>query len=107
VQKSQILSYWTTVYGPLSPPSRERFLRRQEVQRLTRYPDDVVERAIRYSNLLADALNFAAILNNPPAELPPEPRATDAPAPVLDRPRRDDRDLHKQIGPVQNYADDF
>jgi hypothetical protein len=107
VRKAQILDYWISLYGPLSPPSRERFLRRQEVRRLTRYPDDLVKRAIRYSNLLADALNFAAILNNPLAELPAEPRSTDAPAPVLHHRPRDDRDLHKTIGPTQNYDDDF
>jgi hypothetical protein len=77
------------------------------VRRLTRYPDEVVERALRCSSLLADALNFAAILNNPLADVPPEPRSTDAPAPVLQGRPRDDRALHKQIGPTQNYEDDF
>ena len=37
---------------------RERFLRRQEVKRLTRYPDDLVKRAVRYSSKLADALEL-------------------------------------------------
>jgi hypothetical protein len=80
---------------------------RQEVRRLPRCPDDVVKRAIRYSNLLADALNFAAILNNPLGRLPPESRSTDAPPPVLPHGRRDDRALHHTIGPTQNYEDDF
>jgi hypothetical protein len=107
VRKAQILDYWVSVYGPLSAASRDRFLRRQEVRRLTRYPDDLVKRAIRYSNLLSDALNFAAILNSPLGELPPEPRVTDAPAPALQHRRRDDSPLHKKIGPTQNYGDDF
>ena len=107
VRKSQILDYWISQYGPLSPISRERFLRRQEVKRLIRYPDDLVKRAIRYSSLLADALNFAAVLNNPLGELPPEPRQTDAPAPAAHHRHRDDRAMHQKIGPIQNYEDDF
>jgi hypothetical protein len=108
VRKSDILNYWISEYGPLSPISRERFLRRQEVRRLTRYPDDLVKRAIRFSNLLADALNFAALLNNPLGELPAEPRKTDARAPTQRRDRhRDDRLMHQKIGPIQNYEDDF
>jgi hypothetical protein len=107
VRKAQILAYWISVHGQLSRPSRERFLRRQEVQRLTRYPNDLVRRAIRYSNLLADAVNFAAILNNPLGELPPEPRSTDAPPPAARRLPNDDRGLHKKIGATQNYDDDF
>jgi hypothetical protein len=107
VRKAQILDYWVSVYGPLSAASRDRFLRRQEVRRLTRYPDDVVERAIRYSNLLADALNFANILTNPLGVLPPEPRTTDSPAPALRHRRHDDRQLHQKIGPTQNYGADF
>jgi hypothetical protein len=107
VRNSQILDYWISQYGPLSAASRQRFLRRQEVSRLTRYPDDLVKRAIRYSNLLADVLNFTAILNNPLGQLPPEPRSTDAPAPAREDTRRDDRALHHKIGPIQNYEDDF
>src|SRR5689334_14509696 len=107
MRKSEILDYWVGQYGPLSRPSRERFLRRQEVRRLTRYPDDLVKKAIRYSNLLADALSFAAILSNPPHEAPPDPRSTDAPPPVKRRPYPNDRALHENIGPVQNYEDDF
>jgi hypothetical protein len=107
VRKGQILDYWVSVHGPLSAASRDRFRRRQEVRRLTRYPDDVVKRAIRYSNLLADALNFAAILTNPLGVLPPEPRATDAPAPAARHRRPDDRPLHQRIGPTQNYGADF
>jgi hypothetical protein len=103
----EILDYWTRIYGPLSSGSRERFLRRQEVRRLTRYPGDLVKRAIRYSNLLSDAVNFAAIFNNPLGELPPEPRATDAPPPAPQHRPRDDRALHSRIGPTQNYEDDF
>ena len=52
MRRSEILRYWMSQYGPLSKPSRERFLRRSEVARLTRYPDDLVKRAIRYSNLM-------------------------------------------------------
>ena len=106
MRKSQILDYWISQYGPLSAASRQRFLRRQEVRRLTRYPDDLVKSAIRYSNMLADA-RYAAVLNNPLGQLPPEPRSTDAPAPALERTRRDDRALHHKIGPIQNYEDDF
>ena len=38
-------------YGPLSPASQKRFLQRQETGRLARYPDDVVRKAINWSNL--------------------------------------------------------
>jgi hypothetical protein len=107
VRKSEILDYWISQYGQLSPLSRERFLRRQEVRRLTRYPDELVKRSIRCSSLLADALNFAAILNNPSAALPPEPRKTDAPPPAQRQQHRDDRVLHQTIGPTQNYEDTF
>jgi hypothetical protein len=107
MRKSEILDYWISLYGPLSAASRQRFLRRQEVRRLTRYPDDLVKRAIRYSSLLTDALNFAAVLNNPLGQLPPEPRSTDAPPPVLPHGRRDDRALHHTLGPLQDYEDDF
>jgi hypothetical protein len=107
MRKSEILDYWVSQYGPLSRTSRERFLRRQEVRRLTRYPDDLVQKAIRYSNLLADALSFAAVLSSPLRDVPPEPRRSDAPPPAK-RPRHsDDRALHEKIGPVQNYEDDF
>ena len=65
MRKSQILDYWISQYGPLSAASRLRFLRRQEVRRLTRYPDDLVKRAIRYSNLLADARQLRRDLEQP------------------------------------------
>ena len=107
MRKKEILDYWVGQYGGLSPASRERFLRLQEVRRLSAYPDDLVKRAIRSSNLLADAVNLAAILNNPLKDLPPEPRFTDSPAPAAPRHRPDDSALLHKMGPTQLYEDDF
>jgi hypothetical protein len=50
MRKSQILECWMSRYGQLSDASRERFLRRREVARLTRYPDAVVRAAIGWSS---------------------------------------------------------
>ncbi len=101
-------------YGPLSASSQERFLQRHETRRLTRYPDDIVRKAINWSNLLADALSFAhsAYEGEAPA-LPPEPHAPSQPGRtqrVAEASRRRpelDRRLAQTIGPVQNYEDTF
>jgi hypothetical protein len=123
MRKSQILEYWMSRYGELSDASRERFLRRQEVARLARYPDTVVRAAIGWSNLLADALSFAhSAFEGEPRPLPPEPSEPSPPAkrdrpPSAARPRQAERDagarqpvdteLAKKVGPVQRYDDDF
>jgi hypothetical protein len=123
VRKAEILGYWISRYGDLSPASRERFLRRQEVARLTRYPDAVVRTAINWSNLLADALRFAhSAYEGETRPLPPEPSehsppTTEPRSSPVDRPRRAERgattrrpvdaDLAKKIGPVQSYEDGF
>jgi hypothetical protein len=121
MRKAQILHYWMSRYGNLSRASRERFLRRQEVARLTRYADDVVHAAIRWSNLLADALSFAnSAYEGEPRPLPPEPGEPSSP--VTARPSRADArrvehdaakrypvdaDLAKKIGAIQSYEDTF
>jgi len=123
MRKSQILEYWMSRYGQLSGASRERFLRRQEVARLTRYPDAVVRAAIGWSNLLADALSFAhSAYEGDPKPLPPEPsvpsaRHEEKRRSPTSRPwqaereagarRPVDTDLARKIGPVQRYEDDF
>jgi hypothetical protein len=121
VRKADILGYWMSRYGELSAASRERFLRRQEVARLTRYPDAVVRAAINWSNLLADALSFAhSAYEGEPRPLPPDPAEPSPPASRkpsrAERPRRErgaatrrpvDADLAKRIGPVQSYEDTF
>jgi hypothetical protein len=123
MRKANILEYWMSRYGDLSALSRERFLRRQEVGRLARYPDPVVRAAINWSNLLADALSFAhSAYEGEPRPLPPEP-ADPSRLPVEKQPttigrtrrarrdggkrRRVDADLAKKIGPVQSYEDTF
>jgi hypothetical protein len=102
-------------YGPLSPASQERFLQRQETARLARYPDEVIRKAIGWSNLLADALSFAhSAYEGEPSSLPPEPH-TPTPAgrtrPVAEARRARNPDLDRRlaevIGPVQNYEDSF
>jgi hypothetical protein len=121
MRKAQILQYWMSRYGNLSDMARERFVRRQEVARLTRYPDDVVHAAIRWSNLLADALSFAnSAYEGEPRPLPPEPGEPSPP--VTARPSRAhsrrvehgaakrypvDANLAKKIGPIQSYEDTF
>lgn len=107
MRKREILRCWEERYGRLSAPSRDRFLKRSELSRLIRYPDDTVRRSIAFSSLLSDALSFAASeLHGEGAELPPEPRPESNSAPPPAAPRVvDDRALRQQIGAVQNYDD--
>jgi hypothetical protein len=115
MRKRQILQYWMERYGPLSLASQERFLRRQETARLTRYPDDIVRQAIAWSNLLNDALSFAHSAYEGEAQsLPPDPQTRMRPShtrKVAEAPRRPDPELHRRlagvIGPVQNYEHSF
>jgi hypothetical protein len=115
MRRRQLLEYWMSRYGRLSPSSQNRFLQRKETRRLTRYPDDIVRKAINWSSLLADALSFAhSAYEGEAPTLPPEPRAPSQPgrrqqaaeaswrrSPGLDR------RLAQTIGPVQNYEDTF
>jgi hypothetical protein len=102
-------------YGALSPASQERFLQRQETARLARYPDDVIRKAVSWSNLLADALSFAhSAYEGEAPSLPPEPQTRSRPGrtggAAEGRRRRNldlDRRLAEKIGPVQNYEDSF
>jgi hypothetical protein len=102
-------------YGRLSPASQERFLGRQETARLARYPDEIIRKAIHWSNLLADALSFAhSAYEGEPQPLPPEPQAPSRPVRtrrVREAPRKRDTELDRRlagkIGPVQNYGDTF
>jgi len=102
-------------YGMLSSASQERFLRRQETARLARYPDDVVRKAIGWSRLLADALNFAhSAYEGEPSRMPPEPHVPSRPGRttrVAEARRERNADLHRRlaetIGPVQSYEDTF
>jgi hypothetical protein len=109
--KSQILRLWMKRYGDLSAGSRDRFLRRGEVARLARYPNDVVRRAIAWSNMLGDALAFAAsAYQGEPSELPAEPKMADTAQPPAPPPRlsRDvNAELRRRLGPTQHYDDDF
>jgi Domain of unknown function (DUF4111) len=86
-------------YGQLSRASQQRFLRRQETGRLARYPDDVVRKAIGWSNLLADSLSFAHSAYEGDAKpLPPEPRAPSdrgSGERIAEAPRR--RDPHRDL----------
>lgn len=101
--------------GPLSPASQDRFLARQETGRLARYPDDIIRKALNWSNLLADALSFAHSAYEGEAQpMPPEPRSPSQPGPAERvaeaQPRRNpelERRLTRTIGPVQNYEDSF
>ena len=107
--RRQILAYWMQRHGDLSPASRDRFLKRSEVARLTRYPDDVIRRAIGFSNLLGDALAFAhSAYEGEPRELPAEPSRSDSAPPVATRPlpRELSAELRRRLGPTQRY-DDF
>jgi hypothetical protein len=102
-------------YGRLSRASQQRFLRRQETGRLARYPDDIVRKAISWSNLLADVLSFAHSAYEGDAKpLLPEPRAPSDRSSrkrIAAAPRRRDPDRERRlagmIGPVQNYEDTF
>jgi hypothetical protein len=110
--KRQILALWMKRYGDLSAASRDRFLKRTEVGRLARYPDDVVRQAIAFSNMLGDALAFAhSAYEGEPRELPPEPGRSDASTPPAPPPRplRSDVNaaLRRQLGPTQHYDDGF
>lgn len=115
MRRRQILHYWMSRYGPLSPASQKRFLQRQETGRLARYPDDVVRKAINWSNLLTDALSFAHCAYEGEARpLPPEPQPPSLPGRVervAEASRRRDPDVDRRlaatIGPVQNYEDSF
>jgi hypothetical protein len=115
VRRRQVLEYWTSRYGSLSPASQKRFLERQETRRLAPYPDDVVRKAIGWSNLLADALSFAhSAYEGDGKSLPPEPRSPSGPGRgerIAEAPRRQHPDQNRRlaamIGPVQNYEDTF
>src|SRR5215211_9409374 len=108
MRRRQLLEYWMSRYGPLSRASQKRFLQRQETHRLTRYPDDVVRKAINWSNLLADALSFAhSAYEGEARPLPPEPQSPSQPgrterAAEAPRARHPDlgRRLARTIGPV-------
>jgi len=115
MRRRTILQYWMQRYGALSPAARQRFLQRQEIVRLARYPDGLIRKAINWSNLLADALSFAHSAYEGEAKpIPPEPQAPSRPGhgkrvPEA-RPKRDpdlDRRIARRIGPVQNYEDSF
>jgi hypothetical protein len=115
MRRRQILQYWMSKYGRLSKASQQRFLRRQATARLAVYPDDLIRKAISWSNLLDDALSFAhSAFEGEQKPLPPEPRAPSrsgrtrrvaerGPSRDLDQERR----LARAIGPVQNYEDEF
>jgi hypothetical protein len=115
MRRRQLLHYWMRRYGPLSPASQARFLQRQETARLARYPDNVVRRAINWSNLLADALSFAhSAYEGEARPLPPEPQSPSRPGRTeraAEAPRAGDPELDRRlagtIGPVQNYEDSF
>jgi len=115
MRRRQVLAYWMGRYGPLSSASQQRFLDRQETGRLARYPDDVVRKAISWSNLLPDALSFAhSVYEGDAKSFPPEPRAPSGRGSderVAEAPRRRDPDRDRRlagmIGPVQNYEDTF
>jgi hypothetical protein len=115
MRRRQILQYWMERYGPLSLASQERFLRRQETARLSRYSDEIVRKAVGWSNLLADALGFAHSAYEGEAQsLPPEPQAPSQPGHtrrLAEAPRKPDPEVHRRwarpIGPVQNYEDSF
>jgi hypothetical protein len=90
--KWQILRYWMRRYGELSPASRDRFLKRRELTRLARYPDEIVKQALRFSNMLDDALSFAhSAYEGSPRPLPQDVTAA----------------LRRRIGATQHYDDDF
>jgi hypothetical protein len=115
MQRRQILQYWMERYGPLSRAPQERFLRRQETARLTRYPDEIVRKAIGWSNLLADVLSFAhSAFEGEAQSRPPEPQTPSRPGhsrTAAEAPRRPDPEFDRRlagaIGPVQNYEDTF
>jgi hypothetical protein len=115
MRRRQILQYWMRRYGSLSLASQERFLQRQETARLTRYPDEIVRKAIGWSNLLADALSFAHSAYEGEAQaVPPEPQTPSRPVHahrVAEARRHQNPDLDRRlagtIGPVQNYDDSF
>jgi hypothetical protein len=115
MRRRQILQYWMSKYGPLSAPSQERFLRRQATARLARYPDDIIRKAIGWSNLLDDALSFAhRAYEGEGQPLPAEPNTPSRPGRtqhVAQAARRRDLDRERRlahaIGPVQNYEDEF
>ena len=108
--KSQILRYWVSRYGELSPASRDRFLKRKEVARLTRYPDAIVKRAIGFSSLLSDALSFAhAAYEGEARPLPAEPARSDSVALPAPRPlpRDVNADFRRRLGRTQHYGDEY
>jgi hypothetical protein len=115
MRRREILQDWMRRYGRLSPASQGRFLRRQETIRLTRYRDDIVGRAISWSNLLSDAVRFAHSAYEGEAKpIPPEPQSPSQPPSARRvaeaQPRRNldlERRLKSTIGPVQNYEDSF
>jgi hypothetical protein len=115
MRREQILQYWMRRYGPLSRASQQRFLQRQETARLSRYPDDVIRKAIGWSNLLADALRFAhSAYGGEASSVPAEPHTPSRPgrtSRVAEAPRSRNRDVERRlaeaIGPVQNYEDSF
>ena len=109
--KRQILARWMQRHGELSAASRDRFLKRKEVARLARYPDDVVRQAIGFSNLLGDALAFAhSAYEGEPGELPAEPKVSDggqASAPPRPLSHEVTAELRRRLGATQHYDDDF
>ena len=97
-------------YGDLSAASRDRFLKRRELTRLARYPDEIVKQALGFSNLLDDALAFAhSAYEGPPRPLPAEPDLSGSGAvpPPRPLPQEVTAELRRRIGPTQHYDDDF
>jgi hypothetical protein len=115
MRRSQVLEYWMSRYGSLSPASQQRFLRRKETFRLARYPDEIVRRSINWSNLLADALNFAhSAYEGEASSRPADPHTPSRPGRtqrVAEASRKRDPERERRIahtiGPVQNYDDSF
>ena len=108
--KRQILRYWMRRYGDLSPASRDRFLKRRELTRLARYPDEIVKQALGFSNMLDDALSFAhSAYEGSPRPLPPEPDLSGSGAvpPPRPLPQEVTAELRRRLGATQHYHDDF
>jgi len=115
MRRREILRYWMQKYGKLSPESQDCFLQRRETFRLTRYPDEIVRKAINWSNLLSDALSFAhSAYEGEPKPTPPEAQSHSQPGKSEQRAKRPSTPspdleprLRRVIGPVQNYEDSF
>ncbi len=108
---SELLVIWEDAHGELSPEWRERFLADERVQEFTRLDTFIARPAIERNQKLDQALEDAnaAIKRRSSRQVKrkteKDPRSRFRYGHFPHQPN--DADIHKRIGPTQNYQDDI